>query len=123
MSKLVHLKVGAIKKIEAYFYKSDTGKEPVKEWLIDLEREDRRTIGKDIQKIEFGWPIGMPYSRNLEKGLYEVRSNISDGRIARVLFCIQRNQMILLHGFIKKTQATPDKEKEIARKRMKGAKA
>ena len=122
MSKLVHLKVRAIKKIEASFYKLDSGKEPVKEWLIDLDREDRRTVGKDIQKVEFGWPIGMPYSRNLEKGLYEVRSNISDGRIARVLFCIQGNQMILLHGFIKKTQTTPDKEKEIARKRMKGAK-
>ena len=121
--KIGTLKGRTIKKIEACFYKSDSGKEPVKVWLIELEREDRRTIGKDIQKVEFGWPIGMPYSRNLEKGLYEVRSNISDGRIARVLFCIQRNQMILLHGFIKKTQATPDKDKEIARKRMKGAKA
>lgn len=122
MSKLVHSKVRAIKKIEASFYKLDSGKEPVKEWLIDLDREDRRTLGKDIQKVEFGWPIGMPYSRNLEKGLYEVRSNISNGRIARVLFCIQGNQMILLHGFIKKTQTTPDKEKEIARKRMRGVK-
>ena len=119
---MVHLRVEAIKKIEAIFYKLDSGKEPVKEWLIDLDREDRRTVGKDIQKVEFGWPIGMPYSRNLEKGLYEVRSNISNGRIARVLFCIQGNQMILLHGFIKKTQATPDKEKEIARKRMRGVK-
>ncbi|PLX44641.1 MAG: type II toxin-antitoxin system RelE/ParE family toxin, partial [Hyphomicrobiales bacterium] len=84
--------------------------------------EDRQIIGKDIQKVEFGWPIGMPYSRNLEKGLWEVRSNISSGRIARVLFCIEGSQMILLHGFIKKTQTTPDKEKAIARKRMKGSK-
>ncbi len=111
------------KKIEANFYRSDTGKEPVREWLLTLDREDRRIIGSDIQKIEFGWPIGMPYSCNLEKGLYEVRSNISSGRIARVLFCIQDNRMILLHGFIKKTQTTPNKEKEIARKRMKGAKS
>lgn len=110
------------KKIEAYFYRSDTGKEPVREWLLTLDREDRRTVGTDIQKVEFGWPIGMPYSRNLEKGLYEVRSHISNGRIARVLFCIQKNRMILLHGFIKKTQTTPDKEKDIARKRMKGEK-
>lgn len=109
------------KKILAVFYKLDSGKEPVREWLIALDREDRRIIGKDIQKVEFGWPIGMPYSRNLEKGLYEVRSNISNGRIARVLFCIRKNQMILLHGFVKKTQTTPNKEKEIARKRMKGA--
>ncbi len=108
------------KKISAHFYKLDSGKEPVREWLLSLDRNDRQIIGKDIQKIEFGWPIGMPFSRNLEKGLYEARSNISNGRIARILFCIQKNEMILLHGFIKKTQATPDREKELARKRMKG---
>jgi len=110
------------KKIFANFYKLDSGKEPLREWLLKLDRDDRRIIGKDIQKVEFGWPIGMPYSRKLEKGLYEVRSNLSNGRIARVLFCIQNNRMILLHGFIKKTQTTPDKEKDIGRKRMKGAK-
>ena len=109
------------KKISADFYRLDSGREPVRDWLLRLDREDRQTIGKDIQKVEFGWPIGMPYCRNIEKGLYEVRSNISNGRIARVLFCIQRNQMILLHGFIKKTQATPVKEKTVARNRMKGA--
>ena len=114
--------ISPTKKILAFFYKLDSGKEPVREWLMGLSRDDRQIIGKDIQKVEFGWPIGMPYSRNLEKGLYEVRSNITDKRIARVLFCIQKNQMVLLHGFVKKTQSTPDREKEIARKRMKGAK-
>lgn len=98
----------------------NSGKEPIREWLLSLDRTDRQIIGKEIQKIEFGWPIGMPYSRNLEKGLYEARSNISNGRIARILFCIQKNEMILLHGFIKKTQATPDHDKELARKRIKG---
>lgn len=109
-----------MKKIQAIFYALDSGKEPVREWLLGLDSGDRQTIGKDIQKVEFGWPIGMPYCRPLDKGLYEVRSNISSGRIARVLFCIQKNQMILLHGFIKKTQATPKREMELARKRMKG---
>jgi phage-related protein len=108
------------KKISAYFYKVDSGKEPVREWLLSLDRNDRQIIGKDVQKIEFGWPIGMPFSRNLEKGLYEARSNSSNGRIARILFCIQKNEMILLHAIIKKTQSTPDREKELARKRMKG---
>jgi len=111
-----------MKKIQAVFYKTDNGKEPVRDWILTLNQDDRRTIGTDIQKVEIGWPIGMPYSRNLEKGLYEVRSNISDKRIARVLFCIQDNRMILLHGFIKKTQTTPERDKEMARKRMKGVK-
>lgn len=113
--------IDTTKKIFAYFYKLDSGKEPVRDWLLKLDQDNRKIIGKDIQKVEFGWPIGMPYSRKLEKGLWEVRSNISDGRISRVLFTLQDNQMILLHGFIKKTQTTPDKDKEIARKRMKGA--
>lgn len=110
------------KKIRARFYRLDSGKQPVQEWLLELDREDRRAIGKDIQKVEFGWPIGMPFSRKLEANMHEVRSNISNGRIARVLFCIKNSEMILLHGFIKKTQSTADKEKQIARQRMKGSK-
>tara|TARA_B100000315_G_C14252886_1_gene440582 strand:- start:27 stop:275 length:249 start_codon:yes stop_codon:yes gene_type:complete len=78
--------VDPTKKISANFYRLDSGNEPVRKWLLGLGRDDRRIVGKDIQKVEFGWPIGMPYSRNLEKGLYEVRSNISNGRIARVLY-------------------------------------
>ncbi|NRA87512.1 MAG: type II toxin-antitoxin system RelE/ParE family toxin [Rhizobiales bacterium] len=113
--------IDGTKKINARFYILDSGREPVRDWLLDLDQADRKIIGKNIMKVEFGWPIGMPYSRNLEKGLYEVRCNITHGRIARVLFCIDKNRMILLHGFIKKTQATPDKEKTIARKRMKGS--
>jgi len=76
------------KKISAEFYRSVSGKEPVRDWLLKLNRDDRKIIGKDIQKVEFGWPIGMPYSRPLGKGIYEVRSNLSDNRIARIIFCI-----------------------------------
>ena len=72
------------KKVFAHFYKLDSGKESVREWLLSLDRNDRQIVGKDIQKIEFGWAIGMPSSRNLEKGLYEARSNISNGRVARI---------------------------------------
>jgi phage-related protein len=61
----------------------------------------------------------MPYSRSLGKGLYEVRSNISDKRIARVIFCILRNRMILLHGFVKKTQKTPSRDLKLSEQRMK----
>jgi hypothetical protein len=65
------------KKIAARFFVSSSGKIPVREWIVGLELEDKRTVGKDIQKIEFGWPIGMPYCRPLGRGLWEVRSNIS----------------------------------------------
>lgn len=86
---------------------------------MSLDLDDRRVIGKDIQKVEFGWPIGMPYCRPLGQGLWEVRSDISSGRIARTLFCIKNGDMVLLHAFIKKTQKTPPQELDIALQRKK----
>lgn len=84
-----------------------------------MAQADRRVIGKDIQKVEFGWPIGMPYSRALGRGLWEVRSDITSGRIARILFCIIDGEMVLLNGFVKKTQKTPQQEIELALRRKK----
>lgn len=92
---------------------------PVRDWILALDPEDRREIGKDIQKAEFGWPLGMPYCRSLGRGLWEVRSNISSGRIARTLFCILGGEMVLLHGFVKKTQKTPTQDIELALRRKK----
>jgi phage-related protein len=107
-----------LKKLQARFFESGTRRKPVKEWLLDLTKDDRRLIGKDIQKVEFGWPIGMPYCRPLGRGLWEVRSDLTDGTIARVVFCIVADEMVLLHGFIKKTQKTPSREIDVALKRM-----
>ena len=86
---------------------------------MELSETDRRFIGKDIQKVEFGWPIGMPYCRPLGHGLWEVRSDLSGGRTGRVLFCISGGEMVLLHGFVKKTQKTPQKEIDLALRRKK----
>jgi phage-related protein len=105
------------KKITGRFYAAATGRRPVREWLLDLQKVDRAVIGKDIQKVEFGWPIGMPYCRPLGHGLWEVRSDLSGGRIARVIFCIVGSEMVLLHGFEKKTQKTPQRDIELALRR------
>jgi phage-related protein len=107
------------KKIQARFYELASGKKPVRDWLLELTRDDRRAVGFDIQTVEFGWPIGMPVCKPLGNGLYEVRSYLADGRIGRVLFCITAGEMILLHGFVKKTQKTPPAEVALATKRMK----
>ncbi|MEL6855808.1 MAG: type II toxin-antitoxin system RelE/ParE family toxin [Cyanobacteria bacterium J06607_13] len=81
---------------------------------MKLEVADRKTIGVDIKTVEFGWPSGMPTCRTMGKGLYEVRSSPASGKIARVLFCIHKGQMVLLHGFIKKSQKTPKQELDLA---------
>jgi phage-related protein len=102
------------KKITARFYRSEIGRNPVRDWLLALTKEDRQVIGKDIQKVEFGWPIGMPYCRSLGHGLWEVRSNLAGGRIARVIFCIVSGEMVLLHGFEKKSRKTPPRDIDLA---------
>ncbi len=102
------------KKITGRFYSTKGDSRPVREWLLDLSKQDRSIIGRDIQKVEFGWPIGMPYCRALGRGLWEVRSSLSGGRIARVIFCIIEGEMILLHGFEKKTRKTPTQDIALA---------
>lgn len=109
------------KKLPAIFYRNANGREPVREWLWELPAQDRRIIGHDIGTVEFGWPVGMPVCRPISsrRGLWEVRSNIGSGRIARVLFAIHEGSMVLLHGFVKKTQKTPEGDLDIAVKRLK----
>ncbi len=99
----------------AVFYRTEAGREPVREWLKSLAKEDKRRIGEDIKTVELGWPIGMPVSRALGGGLHEVRSSLRTG-IARVFFYIDaRQRMVLLHGLIKKTQKTSPGDLELAR--------
>jgi phage-related protein len=100
------------------FYRTPAGNEPVREWLKDLSKEDRQAIGEDIKTVQLGWPLGMPLVRKMESGLWEVRIDLED-RIARVLFTVEGADMVLLHGFIKKTQKTPPTDLETARDRMK----
>jgi phage-related protein len=104
------------------FYCSSTGTEPVRDWLKSkISTSARKEIGADIKTVQFGWPIGMPVVRKMESGLWEVRSKIPEG-IARVLFTVIGSEMILLHGFIKKSSSTPKEDLELARKRMKEVK-
>lgn len=99
------------------FYRTEAGNEPVRQWLKDLRREDRKAIGQDIKTAQFGWPLGMPLIRKLEPGLWEVRSHIPQG-IARVLFTVVDDVMVLLHGFVKRSQKTPPGDLKVARQRL-----
>lgn len=111
-----------LKQLPATFFRQESGAEPVRDWLLSLPEVDRKEIGDDIRTAEFGWPIGMPLCRKIagRKGLWEIRTNLSDKRIARVFFCAHQGRMVLLHGFIKKTQKTPLNELDTAERRMKG---
>ena len=104
------------KRVPAIFFRTEASGEPVREWLRSLSPEDRKRIGEDIKSVEYGWPIGMPVWRPLGNGIHEVRTTVTQGRIARLLFYIdKRSRMVLLHGFIKKTRKTPDDDLALAR--------
>ena len=106
-----------MEKLEALFYRSGTGKEPVRDWLKGLDAAKRKAIGEDIRTAQYGWPLGMPLIRKLQPGLWEVRTHLRDG-IARTMFIVEKNRMVLVHGFIKKSQKTPTKELQTARRRL-----
>ena len=104
------------------FYRTASGNEPVRDWLaLKVSPKARQAIGADIKTVQFGWPLGMPVVRKMEPGLWEIRSNIPEG-IARVLFTLVGTDMVLLHGFVKKTRATPKPDLELAAIRMKQVK-
>jgi phage-related protein len=102
--------------IDVVFFRTESGQEPVRDWLKSLSKADKRVIGADLKTVQYGWPIGMPVVRKLEAGLREVRSHL-DRRIARILFTVTDGRMILLHGFIKKSQKTPADDLALARRR------
>lgn len=103
--------------LQVKFFRTNTGSEPVRKWLKSLPPNEKRILGEDIKTVQFGWPIGMPLVKSLGGNLYETRSDIKD-KIVRIIFTLLDNTMVLLHGFIKKSQKTPQKELEIAQKRL-----
>jgi phage-related protein len=103
--------------IPVQFFRLDSGREPVREWLKEMPSKDRKTIGEDVKTLQFGWPVGMPLSRKMVDGIWELRSSISFG-IARTFFTIFDGKIVLLHGFVKKSQKTPTKELAITKRRL-----
>ncbi|MCW1839772.1 type II toxin-antitoxin system RelE/ParE family toxin [Prosthecomicrobium hirschii] len=104
-------------KLEVVFFKTEAGNEPVLEWLRSLDLDDRRIIGADLRTVQIGWPLGMPLCRKLGDGLYEVRSNLTDKKISRLVFFQSGTTIVIVEGFIKKTQATPNEVLKLSKKR------
>jgi phage-related protein len=106
-------------KIPLVFFRTASGRELVREWLKEFDREDRLEIGADLQRVQYRWPLGMPLCRALGEGLWEVRTNLPSRTTARVLICFHDETLYALHGFVKKTQKTPPDDLKLARNRMK----
>ena len=102
--------------LPAIFFRTEAGREPVREWLQGLPKNERKIIGVDIMTVQFRWPLGMPLVRSLGSALWEIRSTLRT-RIARTLFFVHEGEVVLLHGFIKKTNKTPADDRVLALQR------
>jgi phage-related protein len=107
------------RKIPVRFYRSAGGQESVRDWLKRLDARDRLAIGRDLMRVQFRWPVGMPLCRSLGSGLWEVRTQLPSRRIARVMICFREDALVVLHAFIKKTQRMSDEDMDVARRRQK----
>ena len=110
--------------LRVVFFRTDRGNDPVRDWLEGLGERDEIIIDTDITVVAENWPLvartSLVKKLRSEDDLWEIRSRISDGkRIARVMFTIEAGEIILLHGFVKKSQRTPRKDLRIARRRNK----
>ena len=110
-----------VEKLDVNFYQESNGNEPVRKWLKSLDKEVRLIIGEDLKRVQHRWPLGMPLVRPLSDGLFELRSTLPN-RIARIIFMFCDHKIILLHGFIKKTEETPDQDLSLAKERSKNIK-
>jgi phage-related protein len=99
------------------FYRTRAGREPVREWLHRLGRDEKKAIVEDLKTVQFGWPVGMPLAEKLERDVWQVRTDL-EHRISRVLFTVYGEMIVLLHGFIKKTPRTPAHDLALARRRL-----
>ena len=113
----------APRKIPLIFFRGNGGREPVREWLKAQDDEDRKAVGQDLMRAQWRWPIGMPLCRPMGQGIWEIRTELPNNRIARVLITLDSEVLVALHAFIKKTQKTPPAELAIARKRLKELKS
>lgn len=100
------------------FFQTETGNEPVRDWLQSLSSRERAVIGADLRTVQMGFPLGMPVCRALGNALYEVRSSLPSKREARLIFFQDGDVLIIVSGFIKQTRTTPDSELKTARKRQ-----
>lgn len=106
------------RKIPLIFFRTQLNEEPVRDWLRGLSQTDRRAIGSDLLKAQWRWPVAMPLCRPMGKGMWEVRTNLPNNRTARVFISHHEGHLVALHGYMKKTRATPDEDLGLARKRQ-----
>lgn len=114
----VSLMAGSVEVVlSVYFFQTEAGNEPVRQWLKELDASDRKAIGEDVKAVQIGWPLGMPLVRKMGRDLWEIRIHLHR-RIARILFSVVGANMVLLHGFIKKSQETPTDDLDVAKDRL-----
>ena len=100
------------------FFETERGNQPVRDFLLQQQSEDRKIIGADIFAVQEGFPLGYPLVEKVDKDIWEIRSIVTNG-ISRIFFTLHKETMILLHGFTKKSRKIPKQEHKTVRERLK----
>ena len=104
--------------MDIVFFETASGKQPARDSIKRLSKDDQKEIGADIRVVQNSFPMGLPLVRKLKPDLWEIRSMVKDG-IFRVFFTIHNEKIILLHAIIKKSNKTPPQELDVAVARLK----
>ena len=111
----IHLQTSSL---SVAFYATAQGNEPVREWLKKFASEVKKHIGAELMAIQLGWPVSPPLCKKIEGEIWELTTAL-DNIEYRILFAFHgTSNIVLLHSFIKKTQKTPKRDKELAQKRL-----
>jgi|GEM_PF-4718082 len=87
--------VGILFALNVVFYRSGAGNEPVRDWLKELSRDDKRKIGENIKTVQLGWPLGIPLIRKIDRGFVGGPNSFATRHCASLVHCLRRS-----HDFV-----------------------
>lgn len=107
----------SMRSFEVVFYKKADGTAPAQEFILSLDEKMRTKMLKTIKMLEdSAYELREPYSKALTEGILELRAKVGSDTSRVLYFFVVGKTAVLTNGFIKKTQKTPRKEIELAKK-------
>jgi len=114
--KYIKNDIGA-KMFQMEFYQTEDGKKPVEEFLVGLESKMRTKAIHELRLLrEKGNSLREPFSKAMGEGVFELRVQQGSNNTRIFYFFYVRSRIVLTNGFVKKTQRTPLKELDRAKR-------
>lgn len=101
------------------FWRTANGNDVVADIIRALPIDDRKIVGRDLMRLQIGYPMGPPLCKPIKQPIWELRSSLPSKREMRLLyrFDADAQQIVVVHAFIKTTRTTPKADINLALKR------